>query len=465
MPNKLLADLLGKTTSLWYPAVKDSINLMRLGMYTSRHLLEGSVVPAMQAVVSMQEQWVGGLEGALRGDQSYGELASDTWARLRSGARFDHLVGTLGRELFGSACWPDETVLAERGAYRLVYLPPKQGEPLGPPLFHASGSIPYGDRIFRLLPEANLYERFTERGLPVYAMELRGDRTECDYGKLDVDQHVDNLEHFIARAFEHAGKKLVLEGYCGHGMQLLPYLAAKPADAAEKLALVALFVAPVDGRACTMISEMPGLMPKAATEVQLAVWERISGYVWADGLRMGLDLALSKNFIKTPLGRFYDGWCQSAFAEVGSIAELSPAQRKVLAGAYWISPANGNRFPIPAAMVRFANAMFTEGVSAGGEMPVSYRGKALSLRDFAEHTSIPMLGFYGGTDPVILDRSAYPLMGLLGDRYRHIVHPNAGHISYILSPELWDREGRTGFAPNPVDAIVEAVGAADAPEN
>ena len=83
MPNKLLADLLGKTTSLWYPAVKDSINLMRLGMYTSRHLLEGSVVPAMQAVVSMQEQWVGGLEGALRGDQSYGELASDTWARLR----------------------------------------------------------------------------------------------------------------------------------------------------------------------------------------------------------------------------------------------------------------------------------------------------------------------------------------------------------------------------------------------
>jgi hypothetical protein len=257
MSNKVLARLLGKGSAVCYPALKDSINAMRLAVYTTEHVFEGTMVPAMQAMVAMQEQWLGGLVSAMRGDQSYGEFASETWARMRSGARFNHLVTTLGCELFGSASWPNEKVLLEDGMFRLTHLPPKPGEPAGPPLFHASGGIPYGDRIFRLLPEANLYERFTERGMPVYAMELRGDCSEVDYGGLTLDGHVDNLQRFIDKAYEHAGRPLVLEGYCGHGMQLLPYLAAKPAHAQAKLAAVALFVSPVDGRACTMVSDIP----------------------------------------------------------------------------------------------------------------------------------------------------------------------------------------------------------------
>lgn len=456
MPNKRLAELLGKGLSLWYPSVRDSINTMRLAMYTTEHLFEGTVVPAMEAMVSMQEQWAGSLVDTIRGDQTYADFAQDIWSRMRSGARFRYLVDTLGRELFGSARLSGEKVILEDDLFTLTYLPPKEGVAAGPPLFHAGGAIPYGDRIFRLLPEANLYERFTERGMPVYAMELRGDCTELDYSGLTLDQHVDNLVRLTDKAFEHAGRKLVLEGYCGNGMQLLPYLAAKPEDAARKIAAVATFVTPVHGPACTMIAEVPQLTPGRAHELQLAMWEKLSGYVWADGARLALDLALKKNFIKTPLGYFHDGWTQASYADVETVDQLDPVQRKVLAGAYWISPDNARRFPIPVDLVRYSNAMFAKGVSRSGQLPVSYRGKPLSLADFARGTTIEVFGFYGGTDPVILDRTAYPLMGILGKRYHHVVHPQAGHISYIFTPELWDPSSPSAFADHPVDLLLAA---------
>lgn len=455
MPNKKLADLLGKGLDIWYPSVKDSINVMRLAVYTSEHVFEGTVVPAMQGMVSMQERLAGGLVDTIRGDQTYGDLARDTWARLRSGARFRRLVGTLGKELFGSARLAGETVIAEDDRFKLTYMPPQGGKALGAPIFHAGGGIPYGDRLFRLLPEANLYERFTERGIPVYAMEVRGDRHEVDYGGLTLDEHVDNLERLISKAFEHAGRKVILEGYCGHGMQLLPYLAAKPEHAEQKLAAVATFVSPVHGPACTMIADMPQLMPQHANALQLAVWEKLSGYVWADGMRFGLDLALKKNIIKTPFGYFLDGFAQSKFAKVKSVADLDPIQRKALVGAYWISADNARRFPVPVDLVRYSSAMFSKGLGRQGELPTSYRGKALSLADFAAKTTMPFVGFYGGTDPMILDRTGYPLMGLLGDRYHHVVHPNAGHISYVFSAELWDTASGSGLRPNPVDLLLE----------
>lgn len=456
MHSKKLAHLLGKGLDLWYPNVKDSINTMRLWMFTSEHVFEGSVVPAMQAAVAMQEQLAGSLVDSIRGDQSYGDFARDTWARLRSGARYRHLVGKLGRQLFGSAVLPGERVIHQDERFRLVYIPPAEGSSAGPPVFHAGGAIPYGDRIFRLLPEANLYERFTERGMPVYAMELRGDRYEVDYGKLTMDEHVDNLALFTDKAFEHAGDKLVLEGYCGNGMQLLPYLAAKPDDAERKLCAVALFVTPVHGPACTMMAGLPQLMPDRATEAQLWMWDKLSGYVWGDGVRLGLDLALKKNFIKTPFGYFHDGFHQSSFAHVERVDDLDPLQRKMLAGAYWISAENARRFAIPVDLVRFANRMFKEGLGRQGELPHQVRGKALSLGDFARATTMPVFGFFGGTDPVIIDRTGYPLIGLLGDRYHHVVHPQAGHISYIFTPELWDPQGPHRFDPHPIDLILEA---------
>ena len=54
-----------------------------------------------------------------------------------------------------------------------------------------------------------------------------------------------------------------------------------------------------------------------------------------------------------------------------------------------------------------------------------------------------------------IDRTAYPLMRILGERYRHVVHPAAGHISYVFSTELWDPQRRGGLQPNPADLLAE----------
>ena len=451
---RLLANALGKGVSLWYPGVKDTINSMRMSVYTSEHLLEGTVFPAMTAAVSMQEDVASSLVDAVRGEQTYREFAGDWYARVRAGARFNKLVKTFGRELFGSARFEGETVLVEDEFFRLTYIPPKAGVPVQTPMFHAGGCIPYGDRIFRLLPEATLYRPFLDRGMPVYAMELKGDRYEINYGGLDIAHLIDAVQRLSDKAFEHAGRKMVFEGYCGHGMQALAYLAAMPEDAARKLAAIALFVSPVHGPDCTLISALPQITPRHVNGAQLAIWKLASGYVPGDSLRFGLDLALKKNFIKTPFGRFYDGWCQSDLSHVGAIEELTPAQRKSLAGAYWISPQNAKRFPITVDLVRYANAMFSKGLTRDGTLPFSWKGEPLSLQGFIKRTDIPVVGFYGGTDPVIIDRTAYPLMRLLGSRYKHVVHPNAGHISYIFSAEHWDPNNPKGFRPNPIDEIL-----------
>ena len=456
-PRKMIADLVGKGVSLWYPTVNDSINSMRLAVYTSEHLFEGTFFPAMQAVVSMQEQWANELVGTVRGDRTLRELGRGTWDRVRSGARFNRLVNTLGRELFGSARFEGETIIAEDEFFKLVYMPPKPGVAEQVPLFHAGGAIPYGDRLFRLLPEANLFGRFTERGMPVYAMELRGDRYQINYAGLTLAELVDSIERMTEAAFEHAGRKLVLEGYCGHGMQTLAYLAAKPDDAERKICSVALFVSPIHGPECSIIADFPQMLPGRVSDLQFSLLKYTSGYVPGDGMRQSLDLALKKNFVKTPFGRFVDGWNQVDFAKVKTVEDLNPVQRKVLTGAYWISANNANRFPIPVDLSRYATAMFTKGITSKGEIPFSYRGRALSLADFVARTSIPVTGFYGGTDPMIPDRTGYPMMKLLRDRYRHIVHPNAGHISYVFSKKQWDPGHPNAFDPNPVDVILESV--------
>jgi len=453
----MIADVVGKSVSLWYPAVHDSLNSMRLAVYTSEHLFEGTFFPAMQAMVSMQEQWANGFVDTVRGDRTLKGFGRDAWDRLRSGARFNRLVNTLGRDLFGSARFEGETILAEDEYFKLVYIPPKAGVPVQAPLFHAGGAIPYGDRLFRLLPEANLFGRFVERGMPVYAMELRGDRYEIAYGSLTLAELVDSIERLSTVAYEHAGRKMVLEGYCGHGMQLLAYLAAKPEDVDEKMCAVAMFVSPIHGPECSIIADLPQLAPGRLTELQLSLLEHSTGYMPGDTMRLSLDLALKKNFLKTPFGRFVEGWNQSDLAGIKKVEDLSPVQRKMLVGAYWISPANGNRFPIPVDLSRFANEMFAKGLSPKGDIPYTYRGRALSLADFVTRTSIPVLGFYGGTDPMIPDRTGYALMNLLQDRYRHVVHPNAGHISYVFSTKQWDPGHPKAFRPNPIDAILGSI--------
>jgi pimeloyl-ACP methyl ester carboxylesterase len=450
-----IVGLLERGVDEGYERLRDTIRVAGLAHAVAQRNFEGSVAPALGSLLQMQQDLVGSVLGCLRGDRRWRDAGLEAWHRVRAGSRYERLVSTWGRELFGSARFEGERVLVEDDLLRLVHIPPAAGGAEPPfALFHAGTGLPYSDRLFRLLPETNFFDRFRERGVPVYAMELRGDRHTIDYAGLTIERLIDTIERFTTVAFEHnAGRKLVLEGYCAHGMQSLAYVAARPEEAARKLCAIATFVAPIDGTECRELSEITMLMPQPWIDANFVLWRLAGGYVPGDSLRTGLDLSLRTTFHKTPLGYFHAGWNQQALAAARGIADLKTAERRDLAGAYWISPENANRFPIPVDFARFATGLFRQGIAKDGTIPFSYRGAPLSLRAIRERTRLPVVGFYGGRDVMVPDRTAYVLLSLLGDRYRHVVHPQAGHISYVLSPRMWSAADARALRPNPIDEI------------
>jgi poly(3-hydroxyalkanoate) synthetase len=84
------------------------------------------------------------------------------------------------------------------------------------------------------------------------------------------------------------------------------------------------------------------------------------------------------------------------------------------------------------------------------------QGRTVSLAALRDHTQMPVLGFYGGRDPVVPDATAHVLGSMLGARYTHVVHSQAGHISYVLSPKLWNPTAPSAFVPNPIDLMLAA---------
>jgi hypothetical protein len=430
--------------------------------YVTHQTMEGSVFPAFEAALGMQEAFSGSVVAALRGDRKALEVAKESVDRVRAAAKYGKLVRRWGKQLYGSATFEGEQVLSQGPFLQLSYLPPPTTEKQAPfALFHAGGGIPYGDRIFRFLPESNFFDRFLERGIPVYAVELRGDRKQIDYAGLTLEHLIEAIDSLSAIAFEHHGqRKMILEGYCGHGMQTLAFVAAKPRQATERFHAATTFVSPYDGRECSILAEFPSLMPEAMMDLSFAIAKLIGqGYVPGDGMRMSLDLGLRTTFHKTPLAHVAAGWNETTYAKVRTVEDLSKRQRRDLAGAYWISPESARRFALPIDLVRYSSRLFTKGIGPDGELPASYQGKSLSLKTILDDTPLPIIGFFGGRDVMIPDRTAFPILSLFGKRYRHIVHPQAGHISYVLSPKSWQIGHKTSLKPNPIDVLHEVVAA------
>ncbi len=453
------ADLLEIQSEVSFKNARDSTKLMRLVNYATYQTMEGSLFPAIDVTLDMQQAWLSSLVSLLRGEYTLHQFVRLNADRIRAAATFGCMVKKYGSQLYGSARFEGEEVLEQDSFLKLTYIPPKNGVTKQKmSLFHAGGGLPYGDRIFRFLPEANFYEHFLERGIPVYAVELRGDRNEVNYSKLTLNHLIEAFDAMSSTAFHHnERRKLALEGYCGHGIQTLAFVSAKPQVAEERFSVATTFVAPYDGRECQILAELPSLMPDALTEVSFIMAELIGrGYAPGDSMRMSLDLGLRTSFHKTLLARVAAGWLQAEYAKVRKLEDLNPKQRKEITGAYWISPDSARRFALPIDLVRFASRLFRDGISKDGNLPATYRGQTLSLRSIVEETSLPLLGIFGGRDAMIPDRTAYGIMPIFGSRYRHIVHPHAGHISYILSPGLWKPTHHAALAPNPIDLMLEA---------
>ncbi|ACY17935.1 hypothetical protein [Haliangium ochraceum] len=455
-----LTGLVQRGMSTSQSAVKHTIESLRHAAHSATSYLESAVYPAMQALLAINEQIAQDVVSTVRGERTWRELFEETSQRIDAAGRFSPLVHSWGRDIFGSATYPGETVIAQDECFRLVYVPPAPDVPTQPvAVFHAGGCIPYGDRIFRMHPDFNLFDRFRERGLPVYVMELRGDRNQIDYSALTIDIVVDAIAHMSEQAYLHNGeRKMILEGYCGHGTQALTYVAAKPADADSKFSTCALFVTPVDGTRCAAISAAVRATPDFYHEALMAFYGAMNSYVPGASVQTGLDMSLGALFAKSRIGYFSAGWNRVDLAEVASAGDLTPEQQRDLAGTYWVSRECSARFPVPVGIARFTSALFKDGVSADGTMPYPVHDKPVTLAAIRDQTSMPVIGIFGGRDPVVPDDTAHILASLLGDRYTHVLHPRAGHISYVLSAAAWNRDSPRGMQPNPIDLMLEKAG-------
>lgn len=452
-----LGELVDRGTGAYDSALTHTMKSWQFAAWTTNRVLEGNVFPTWGALVDVQRTLGRSATRLARGEASLRETAGDLGGRARSAARWSRLVGNLGREIYGSATWPGERILAEHGPFKLTYIPPAADvETTRMAVFHVGGSIPYGDGIFRLTPEHNLYGRFVERGVGVYAMELNGDRYANNYGRLTMDELVHATDHLTEVAYGHHGRRLVFEGYCGHGTQALAFLCSRPEAVAERIRTVATFVSPIDGTRCERVAAPVQRAPDGLMEAQYALFDRLGGYFPGDPARIGLDMALGSMFHKTHIGYLTAGWMNAAVGGVRSREDLDASGQRDLAGAYWISPEMARRYPIPVGMARYTTELFTKGVGRDGELPWSSpEGRPLSLATLRDETDVDLIGFYGGLDVVVPDATAHCLMNVFGDRYTHIVHPNAGHISYVLSPKAW-RAGanKRPLTPNPIDLLL-----------
>lgn len=456
--NDMTVNAFEKSFSKYFQGLEETLKTMGMGSFLVNRLFDGGVIPAINSTLEMEKDFTESVLQVLSGEKDWMTYIQEMYNRVYSGTRYEELVQTLGKEIFGSAVYKGEKRLIETDHFTLTYIPAKEGTTKQKAaLFHVGGILPYSDELFRFIPEASFFDRFIERGIPVYAMELRGDKdTIKNYGNLNLEKVIDTVDEFSAIAFKHnEGNKMIIEGYCGLGMQAMAFVMAKPKEVEERFKVAMTMVSPIDGSKTGTLAEMMLQMPQHMLLTQFTISSLMGGYVSGDSLRRTQDLALRGFFPKTPFGRFVTGWKNKEYANVKKVSDLTLAQKKDLAGAYWISPQNCNRFPVPVDIAKYSSRLFRTGVNDNGDIPFVYKGQKLSFQTPLKQTKVEFVGFYGAKDRLVPEITAQVLKDLFKDRYSHVVHGTAGHVSYVLSPEVWDKSYKKPLDPNPIDVLLK----------
>lgn len=459
--NDATLNFLDKTMVDYVHNFDEIMKTMGMGPYYLNRFFDGGLVPTLNSAIEIEKDITDSFLQALYGEKEWKSYIQELYNRIYSGTHYEELVQTYGKELFGSATFKGEKILAETDYFKLSYIPAKEGTTKQKAaLFHVGGVLPYSDELFRLLPEANFFDRFIERGIPVYAMELKGDKDSIPhYGSLTVEKMIETIGELTDIAFKHNdGNKLILEGYCGLGIQSHSYIMAKPKDADAKIKIAATFVSPLNGVKSGILANMMLSMPQNLLLVHYTLASLTHGYVKGDDLRRSQDFALRGFFPKTPFGRFVTGWKNQDYANVKSISDLTPEQRKDLAGSYWISPQNCEKFPVPVDMAKFSSRLFRTGITENGDVPFTYKGKQLSYQSALKDSKIEFFGFFGAKDRLVPEATGKFMVNVFGKRYHHVVHPDAGHVSYVLTPKVWDKNNKKALNPNPIDIMLEIYG-------
>lgn len=449
--------VLGKVASAASFVVEEALRTARAGLYFTSHTIDGEFLPVFRSLSDIRKDIEDSLAGTLDGQKELTASLKDLGGRANAGRRYEHLVHQLGGALLGTAKYEGEKVLLANDVYRLVHLPPKKGVPAADAsVFFLAGFIPYGDRLFRFLPEANLYDRYLERGIGVYLMELVGDKDQMhDLGKVTVEKQIDWIDEMAETAFRHnGGQKMIATGYCGSGMQLMAYLAARAGDADRKFKTAMVYVTPIDPSKCTIMAEMVSNVPRSLLWTALQRSRMQGGYLRGIEMWAALDTSLKNVFTKTSVGRFVTGWKKPQYGKVSHLSDLGPAERFELAAAYWISVQNAEHFPLPVDLVRKASWLYDRGVADDGYLGFEYRGRPVTLRSIEKDSTMRVTGIFAGLDPLVQGESGHVLKRILGDRYQQITNPTAAHVSYICFPAQWDKAHPAAFLPNPIDVAL-----------
>jgi len=455
---QLNARMLDQGAEFYQKGMEQLIKTMNTNTYLMEKAVEGGLMPMLRSFFEMERDITVPFLETMAGKKDPDAFVEEIGRRMRSGGTYGRLVDTLGREIFGSATFEGETVLAEDDFFRLSFLPPtSEDRPFEGALFHVGGFLPYSDLIFRFLPEANLFDPFLARGVPVYALELKGPKEQLpNLSGFSMEGFIETIDQMSDVAFSHNNeKKLVMEGYCGLGLPAFSYLAALPGAADTKFKVAFTMVSPVDGRACELVGGVLRRMPPQMLKVQSAITALYGSYIPGDMLQMSMDIPIGTFFPKTPLGRFVDGWKNHEYADISSVEQLTLIQRRDLAGAFWISPENCRDYPLPVDMVKFSTHLWVEGVDHTLQLPLQYNDQPLNLHTIVDQTKIQLAGLYGGSDLIVPPATAHVLVDNLGHRYTLVDHPQAGHISYVMSPKIWNPENPRALDPNPIDLMLD----------
>ncbi len=376
------------------------------------------------------------------------EAKVSEWAlRAKSALNFSTFIETLGLQLFSSAVYPGEQLLAENEFFKLNFIPAR-GKPLRA-LFHIGGYIPYSDNIFRLLPERNFFDHFIKNGISVYEMKCKCDKKNYNPGllKLKLDHIIETIHHFSDIAFEHnSHQKMILEGYCGTGINTYTSYLADRENMDKKFSLITTFVSPVDGRKCNIFTEMFNVL----NSLHIFSAFDVDGY----SLSTALDVVQERVFEKTPLGAMTHGWKNKEYANIEKIEDLNSFQRSELAAWYWISLKHGSYYPISADLYRFYLRLFRKGIGKDGVIPHKYHGKILNIKDLKE-TGIKVVIFLGEKDNLVAPKTADIMETLLGEQCVKIIHEKTGHVAYIFNPERWESNNKRAFQPGIIETLLK----------
>jgi len=447
-------EVMHRSTEYYGYGVQELFRTLSMNSYLARQFVEAGVTPTVESLRLIESGITKPLVDALHGKKPLRESMFEVTERATAGVRYAKTVHSLGKKLYGSATFTGETVLMETGPFRLTYIPPTRDTGPQPPMFHVGGFIPFGDLVFRLLPEANLYKPFLERGIGIYAMEQRGRKRSLK--GYTLKESLDTLDAMVDAAYEHAGRrKLILEGYCGAGMPMLAYLAKYPQKADARVQVAYTFVAPVDGRPCKLVGGLVTLLPESLLNANFALADLATGYITSTQLRTGIDIPLNTAFIKTRFGYFVEGWKNPKHSNAKSPTDLNTFERRKLAGAYWLSPENCADYPIPVDVARFMLDLWLKGVGDDGVLPAAQDLEPLNLGVIHNQTNIRLAGFYGGQDRTVPESTAKPMKAVFGDRYTHVFHPSVAHIAYAVASEMFDKGSPWAIHPNPIDVVLE----------